>query len=75
MASQDGNEAQGNASTASTTPENNYFPPITELTPQAEELLDKYVHLPKEEMLPHVHAMVSIFPHLRAQPWTRTHRT
>jgi hypothetical protein len=43
--------------------ENNWADPITRLSPDAEELLDNYAHIPKEEMLPHVHAMVRTPPY------------
>jgi hypothetical protein len=38
--------------------ENHFIDPITKLSPEADELLDKYAHIPEEERLTHVHAIV-----------------
>jgi hypothetical protein len=39
--------------------ENNYADQITKLSPEAHGLLTKYSHIPEEDILPHVHAIVS----------------
>jgi hypothetical protein len=50
--------------------ENHYMDPITKLSPDADELLDKYAHIPEEERLGHVHAMVhdAYFPASKFPP-------
>jgi hypothetical protein len=68
MASPKGDEAaiataETNTSAPEPTVEKNWADPITALSPDAEELLDKYAHIPKEEMLSHVHAMVRAHPY------------